>query len=299
MQARAVMLLARTLLLTALMLAMSSPAAAYVRKTTHDGTPQAWGGGCPALVVRIGGPPPYDVDGLGALLGQAAAAWQRGPGTCAVPPITVTTDADDEPIGQDYENTVVWRPAGWCSDPDHGDDEVCLSPNVAAVTTTYYYERGERAGEIVETDIEINGAQPFAARPGEAGYDVLSALVHEVGHALGFDHSCGTVPGAAPAVDDRGRPVPSCFPSAALPVEVREATMYPYLRTSDPGPQTPQDDELAGLCAIYRGRDQRCAVEPAGCGCAGGGGAGGLVVVLAALVARAGRRRSSRSTQQC
>jgi hypothetical protein len=55
----------RTLaLVVAVTSAAVAPAVAYVRKTTSDGTPQAWGGGCPSLVVRVGGPAPYDVAGL-------------------------------------------------------------------------------------------------------------------------------------------------------------------------------------------------------------------------------------------
>jgi MYXO-CTERM domain-containing protein len=284
----------RTLaLVVAVTSAAVAPAVAYVRKTTSDGTPQAWGGGCPSLVVRVGGPAPYDVAGLQDLIDRAAAAWQQAPGACAVPPVTAVTGDADAELGQDYESTVVWRPAEWCRDPDHADDEVCLSPNVAAVTTTYYYDRGARTGEIIETDLEINGAQPFAPTPGGDGFDVLSALVHEVGHILGFDHTCETVPGAAPSVDDDGRAVPGCFPTAALPAEVRDATMYPYLRPRDLEPQTPLDDELAGLCAIYRGRDQRCQAVDAGCGCAGSRGPAGtglLAVVLASILGRRRRR---------
>ena len=57
--------------------------------------------------------------------------------------------------------------------------------------------------------------------------------------------------------------------------------------------RTPTGDELGGVCAIYRGRDQRCEDPIDGCGCRGadaGSSAPGLLVVLLGWWARRDRR---------
>jgi hypothetical protein len=287
----------RTLaLVVAVTSAAVAPAVAYVRKTTSDGTPQAWGGGCPSLVVRVGGPAPYDVAGLQDLIDRAAAAWQQAPGACAVPPVTAVTGDADAELGQDYESTVVWRPAEWCRDPDHADDEVCLSPQRRGGDHDLLL-RSRRAHRRDHRDRPGDQRRAAPSRPRQAATASTSCRRWSTrsAHILGFDHTCETVPGAAPSVDDDGRAVPGCFPTAALPAEVRDATMYPYLRPRDLGPQTPLDDELAGLCAIYRGRDQRCQAVDAGCGCAGSRGPAGTGL----LAVRAGvDPRPSPATRQ-
>src|SRR5262249_8466870 len=132
-------------------------------------------------------------------------------------------------VGYDGKSLVLWRPADYCDDPGHAGDDVCLSPNAAAVTTSFYFESGDRAGELVETDIEINGAFAFDTQGAPDRVDLVSAITHEIGHVIGLDHTCATVPGRAPAHDTSGAVVPPCFPLDAVPPDARAATMFPFL----------------------------------------------------------------------
>ncbi|HKM89099.1 MAG TPA: matrixin family metalloprotease [Candidatus Acidoferrales bacterium] len=93
-------------------------------------------------------------------------------------------------------------------------------------------------GQILDADVELNPAIPFAT-PGAlaanpAAYDLESILVHELGHTLGFAESA--VPGAA------------MFPFAPAPGTFRGA------RPSPAAPDAPlADDDRAGLRVVYPG----------------------------------------------
>ena len=94
------------------------------------------------------------------------------------------------------------------------------------------------AGEILDADVELNPAVPFAT-PGALAanpnaYDLESILIHELGHTLGFAES--PVAGAA------------MFPFAANPGTFRGA------RPSLAAPDAPlADDDRAGLRVVYPG----------------------------------------------
>jgi hypothetical protein len=93
-------------------------------------------------------------------------------------------------------------------------------------------------GEILDADVELNPAVPFAT-PGAlaaspAAYDLESILIHELGHTLGFAES----PVANAAM----------FPFAPLPGTFRGA------RPSLSAPDAPlADDDRSGLRVLYPG----------------------------------------------
>ncbi|HKO05616.1 MAG TPA: matrixin family metalloprotease [Candidatus Acidoferrales bacterium] len=93
-------------------------------------------------------------------------------------------------------------------------------------------------GEILDADVELNPAIPFAT-PGAlaanpAAYDLESILVHELGHTLGFAES----PVASAAM----------FPFAPAPGTIRGA------RPTPAAPDAPlADDDRAGLRVVYPG----------------------------------------------
>ena len=93
-------------------------------------------------------------------------------------------------------------------------------------------------GQILDADVELNPAIPFAT-PGAlaanpSAYDLESILIHELGHALGFAES--PLPGA------------TMFPFAP------DLGTFRNGRTSPASPDAPlADDDRAGLRALYPG----------------------------------------------
>jgi hypothetical protein len=82
-------------------------------------------------------------------------------------------------------NLVIFRDQEWAySEEDH---------ELAATWVTV-----DRAGTIVDADIEINATAPLSVPTGDAGLelgvianqrDLMSIMLHEAGHFLGLDHS--------------------------------------------------------------------------------------------------------------
>ncbi len=275
---------------------LGTSADAYVRLRTPAGVPLEWRRGCPAFTITASGGAGLPSAELARLIEGARSAWQDGPGGCAQIPAEVI-DADGAGgIEFDGASSILWRDADHCVRVGSVEDEVCLSPNAAAVTTVFFYERGDRAGEIVETDVEINGAFVFGLEGETDRVDFLATLTHELGHVLGLEHTCETVPGRAPAVDSAGVRVPLCFPLGALPEAVRAATMFPFLENGDLAARTPLVDERGAMCELYRDHAGVCADTGPGCGCDGGRDAP-LAGLFAGVALVWWRRRDRRRAQ--
>jgi len=78
----------------------------------------------------------------------------------------------------DGRNVIRWREADWPGGPDQ------------IAITTVSYDQG--TGRIIDVDIDLNGQYLFFTSsddPTQTEYDIESALLHEVGHLLGFDDS--------------------------------------------------------------------------------------------------------------
>ncbi len=165
----------------------------------------------------------------------------------------------EKEIGYDKVNVVVFREqeALWLHDE-----------NAVAVTTVSFCEgKGgvcDRAGEIIDADIEVNGAFPFAAGDitPRARFDLRNTLTHEVGHLLGFDHT---------------------------PEE--DATMYASAGPGENNKRTLARDDILAYCEIYA---TIFAEEPVDEGCVAAPGrapSGGWLVGLGLLGLAALRRR--------
>jgi MYXO-CTERM domain-containing protein len=111
-------------------------------------------------------------------------------------------------------------------------------------------------GVIVDADIEVNAKNfvwgDVALQPGTK-QDLQSTLTHEMGHLLGFDHTCvmAGAPGAPP-LDDMGNPVPSCDDASAA---VRATTLFPSVTPNDVSKRTLEPDDQRAVCTTYPASD--------------------------------------------
>jgi MYXO-CTERM domain-containing protein len=182
-------MLPRALLLLAVLLA-TAPAAGYNR-TRSNGVSQsslAWFDRNITWYLPNPGSADVPHDAAVAAAKRAFAAW-AGVGCTdldftfvAGGPNRTSLDGGDA----DGWNVIRWREGDWPGAPDQ----------IAITTVTY----DPGTGRIIDVDIDLNGQYLFFTAsddPNQTEYDIESALLHEVGHLLGFDDSAN--PGAVMA----------------------------------------------------------------------------------------------------
>jgi len=227
-------------ILVAALLALPAPAGAYTRSTTsstdpaaiawdldNDGTalPNVTGGQVGFCLHGDGSGDIFDGSDLAALE-QAFRTWSGVTGAALQfvrePDTTNTSTLDDG------EFPIFWTEFGTVVDQGtpSTDDDVDVA-GALAVTFVYRTTWGDETGEIIDANIVFNGADfswttDPAAYPGR--YDVEAVGLHEIGHALGLDHS----------------------PVAA-------ASLFPRIGSGRTMPRTLSDDDVAGIIAAYPG----------------------------------------------
>jgi hypothetical protein len=282
----------------------SSAASAYVRTRTTSNTPIAWFQGCLQLHVDTSAPnPAFAEDRMREDLDGALSTWNRADQACTELRLTREGDDADANVVYDGKSMVLWRLPGFCDHRENAEDEACLSPDATATTTVFFHDDpgADDDGEILEADIEINAVHfTFDDRGSVNAIDLPSVFAHELGHAVGLDHTCTVNQGATPPVDDRGRPVPFCFPVSVLPDSVTSATMYNFIVPGEIDKRAPGPDEKRAACSIYADYTPECSGQSqGGISCSLGrvsrisAGAAALAALLAAAVTL-GRRRSRR-----
>jgi MYXO-CTERM domain-containing protein len=273
-----------------LVLLAPTPARAYVQAVTPRGAPWHWDRPVVTLKVYDGQPVPElsSAELVQAVRG-AAAPWSQPQLACTSIELTVEEVPEaTAPVKRDGINRLVFRRDQWCPDPRE-PGEPCYSPQILAQTTDVV----ELAtGRILESDIEVNAVDhpwsDLVRRPGDGprASDLQNALTHELGHLLGFAHSCHLTDDDPSVRDDQGRPVLACTEASA---QAMASTMYPAVSETDVDRRTLTDDDQRGACDVYprgitRGQTE---VEASGGGCAVAGARHPPAFILALALALA------------
>ena len=256
----------RLVLAVVLVAVVASPAAAY--RIDEDGFGHAlhWAAGDRPVGYRVVAASVPDGAAGEEAIRRAAAGWSGVTGRFA---FRFAGGAAEVRPRADGRNDVGWAWRDWPYDP------------VLVATTARSYRTDD--GRIVDADVLLN-AENHAWSTGGGGFDVESAVAHELGHVAGLGHS-----------------------------EVGEATMYGSTAAGETHKRSLEDDDRSGLVALYgtasstEASAEGLTATDAGGGGGGGGGcaiAGGggnrhevlLVIALAVLAgaARRGRERRER-----
>jgi hypothetical protein len=135
-----------------------------------------------------------------AELERAAEAWSSPQISCAGLSIKVGPSASLRTSWQDGVNAIMFRTDVWCHNARCGG--LRTFPSLASAMTTPYAVRPVGSvAEPMEADIELNavnyawqatavGAPEVGARAGAPIVSLRAALVHELGHVLGFADRC-------------------------------------------------------------------------------------------------------------
>jgi hypothetical protein len=306
-----------------IMVGVSAPASAYVRTRTSAGVPTSWNSPCVTMEFALGALPPHlDAATYLDAAQQGGAAWTQasldGVNRCSNVLLGVEAKADvGGPVGKDGHNRIIFRLDTWARDPAPTNGESAIyDPSALAITTVFQLKN---SGEILDTDIEVNGVYfkwaDYVSQPSaldSQSHDFQGAITHELGHVLGLEHTCyipaylsnGT-PVPRP-VDNTGNPIPNCT-DPNIPASVTDATMY--VSVSSPNAEvalrTLSADDIQGVCDIYAYSPSFvCGAPSTVTGTTGGSGGGGcslgarrgagsigVLLVLAGLALGLGRRR--------
>ena len=222
-------------------LASASTASAFEIRKTTSGVPVHWATSSVSFVIdpSVKQAAPGAVDAAV----NAAAAWSAQDGT---PSLSTTAGTSPGQVAVDGVNTILYAP--------HGYER---AGNALAITFVSF---DEKTGEIVDTDIVINGSHafsifaagthapagtlPVATESGNGGddddlkFDLQHVLTHEMGHALGL----GDVTDDAADV------------------------MFAYTMPNDASLRAPGSDDLAGVTELYAGSASSPQAGSGGCG---------------------------------
>ncbi|MGI5864756.1 MAG: myxosortase-dependent metalloprotease, MXAN_2677/MXAN_2678 family [Myxococcales bacterium] len=207
---------------------------------------------------------------------------------------TAKNEAGFDPV--DNTNLIIWREVacddvvppgdpcfvqGGCNNKYDCWDESSSVVGVATITFSF------RTGEIVDADIELNGAgfvfttvdspeclpgRPIPRPASCVATDVQNTVTHELGHVIGL----------ADVYDDPG------------------ATLYWQAEIGETAKRTLSQDDIDGLCAVYPRGSGLSVDEPhedaaKGCTCGGSGAPPAALVALPLALGLVRRRRAARA----
>jgi hypothetical protein len=229
----------------------------YVRTTTDEGAPLYWESGCVYLAFDKAGTSHVAGDLEFTVMKQVLDHWRDTVASCSYMQF-VPEEREGVEVGFDGVNLVKFRDESWCRPSADGAGEECHPPDAAGITTLTFINnpKSERYGEILDGDIELNGATRFSISvegrtEGPADRclaDLANTFTHEVGHLLGLDHTC-RFSGEPLRQDDDGNPVPLC--SGTLSSEILDATMHPSQTCGETKKASLEADDGDAVCNVY------------------------------------------------
>jgi MYXO-CTERM domain-containing protein len=270
--------------------------------TNGGGNFLAWASGCVQITYADEGTSHVAGDGEFTVLDATLAEWTGV--ECSYIALTPIGRVAGAEVGKDRVNLVKFRDQRWCRPAVDDDAERCHSRDAAAITTLAFVDDSDsdRDGEIVDADIEFNGVD-FAISVdneseggGDCRADLANTMTHELGHVLGFDHTC-RLRGQAATVDHNGQPVPTCDEALSAGDErIIESTMFAAQDCGEIKKATLGVDDQEAVCAVYPiAEDPQSCERPdelsAGCCSTGGGSAGSLALGALTLLGLVLRRR--------
>jgi MYXO-CTERM domain-containing protein len=295
---------------------VASTAWAFVRSRTAGGIGVHWTSGCAFVTPDSAGTPDMPADQVFATVQKSIANWQAALGSSAYLKLMYQTPVALE-AHLDGVNTIKFRGDRWCHPNDAQQKDVCYSSAAAGITTVFYVQDGsDKAGDILDADIELNDINfTFAnlpttamADPARPFADLENTLTHELGHLQGLDHTCtdAATPSQEYVGDTPSDKPPYCDKLFMLPADqqraIKGATMYNFASPGEISKRMVQADDVAGIVDAYAPASDPGSCKPINLddfktkGCAMGGAASSsplaLALLLLALVALVARRRA-------
>jgi hypothetical protein len=247
---RASVVLAAGLLLVA---GGRSPAWGFVPYRTSDKSHAFyWPTSCVPLNVYTGSFAELPRDQVLHALEAAARTWSHDGAGCTYMNIELLPGSGDLPHqANDSRNVLVFRTDRWCRWSD-APSECNYDPSALAVTSVF--AKGD--GHIIDGDIEVNAAMgsilwmdaDVMRLPGR--HDLQNAITHEMGHFLGFDHTCyQPFANKERPNDDQGNPAPDCGDTA--PEAIKATTMYDSTSAGETSKRMLSEDDQKAVCQTY------------------------------------------------
>lgn len=277
----------------------------YVRTgPTKAGHYLYWKSGCIFVRADAEGTKQIPGDAELAVIEAAIATWNTAAEACSYIELRYEGVEEGREVGRDRVNLIKFRDSSWCRPAVDDDPARCYANSAAGITTASYVDdaSSDRDGEIVDADIEINGADFAISNKGvtlgtaPCKADLANTLTHELGHLHGIEHPC-LATGDPPRTDHLGRPVPFC--NMVIDPAITESTMFNFQDCDETKKATLEAEDVAAVCGIFPPSDDPGTCEPveppgAGC-CSASGGAPVPTALLGGLTALMVVRRRRRT----